>query len=340
MTIKINASHYQLNEEGGFSRFYKDLDHWCDAIICEPLYGCASVLDCLEPNDEDLKSICEELQETGKIRTNCKDIGEPIYILAHKWFFEDERETIGYYTEIGSKCQSSPKFNRNLETFRITHFANPTTGRDEHLAFVGLINGMIRFDGEHQIKRLIIDCDEALGETIFDGLLEMEAEVMDESHPENIQSLVMAISQDDQKLLKQELAKKRNLNQFNGYGNNSLFEAVHVGNIALTELLIKHGADVNAQNSRGFSAVHYAAKLGNLECVKKLVEMGADLNLKSVRNENCLMFAAALGNRELVQFLLKQGMNPGLKSKAGKTASKVAADFGHKALADELEKAG
>jgi hypothetical protein len=25
MTIKINAKHYQLNEEGGFSRFYKGL---------------------------------------------------------------------------------------------------------------------------------------------------------------------------------------------------------------------------------------------------------------------------------------------------------------------------
>ncbi len=340
VTIKFNIHHYELNESGGFNKFYKDFEHWCDAVFCESVYGPGSVLGCLEPNEPTLDRICNELAKTGSVRTIRKEQGEPQYILAPKVISEDYEETYGYFFELGGLSRSVAESEVGLETIRLTHLANPIYGQAEELAFMGFLKGVIESGDNLGIKRLIVDCDESLEEAIWNSLVALDAEVVEyKSDPESIQELMRAISKGNQEGIERELDRKRNLNQFNGYGNSPLFEAIHVGKLELAGLLIDQGAYLNIQNSRGFSAVLYAARLGNLDCVQKLVEMGADLNLKSVRNENCLMFAAANGNREMVRFLLKQGMNPNLKSKFGKTAAQFAADFGHIALADELEKA-
>ena len=45
-------------------------------------------------------------------------------------------------------------------------------------------------------------------------------------------------------------------------------------------LLIRHGANINANNGNGCTALHVAANKGHKDMVSCLIEGGADLNLK------------------------------------------------------------
>ena len=57
---------------------------------------------------------------------------------------------------------------------------------------------------------------------------------------------------------------------------NPLHGAALAGQLPATQLLLKRGADVNAQSSEGWTALHIAAKLGHLHIVEELLAKGAD----------------------------------------------------------------
>ncbi len=57
-----------------------------------------------------------------------------------------------------------------------------------------------------------------------------------------------------------------------------LMAAVRAGRIAIVELLIKHGADVNAITTKNRTALLFAAEQGNLNITKLLIQHGADIN--------------------------------------------------------------
>ena len=53
--------------------------------------------------------------------------------------------------------------------------------------------------------------------------------------------------------------------------------------LARTELLLEHGADVNAVNEADFTALHGAAFSGNKELLRYLVEEGASIDAQDFR---------------------------------------------------------
>jgi len=57
-----------------------------------------------------------------------------------------------------------------------------------------------------------------------------------------------------------------------------LHSAVAAANHDLVQLLISHGADVNARQEGGFTPLHAAAKSGQVKIVEALVAAGADLD--------------------------------------------------------------
>ena len=61
-----------------------------------------------------------------------------------------------------------------------------------------------------------------------------------------------------------------------------LMQAAERGLLKPAELLLRHGADVNAQPGRIASSLHLAAKAGNLDMVKLLIANKADVNLPSL----------------------------------------------------------
>jgi len=63
-------------------------------------------------------------------------------------------------------------------------------------------------------------------------------------------------------------------------GVSPLFLATKDGNVKLTELLVKHGADVNARGAKqNISPLHWAAHKENDEMALFLIQHGADILL-------------------------------------------------------------
>ena len=84
-------------------------------------------------------------------------------------------------------------------------------------------------------------------------------------------------------------------------------------NIAITELLIEKGADIEARDNDNINALVYASTYNNEEMVKFLLEKGADANtVCEIENEHTdisstpLMNAAYRGNTNIINMLLEK----------------------------------
>ncbi|AEM23266.1 ankyrin repeat-containing protein [Brachyspira intermedia PWS/A] len=85
-------------------------------------------------------------------------------------------------------------------------------------------------------------------------------------------------------------------------------------NIAIAELLIEKGADIEARNVDGINALVYAVSLNDEEMVKFLLAKGADANtVCEIENEHIympptpLMNAVYNGNTNIINMLLENG---------------------------------
>ncbi|KAL7946527.1 ankyrin repeat-containing domain protein [Trichoderma barbatum] len=80
------------------------------------------------------------------------------------------------------------------------------------------------------------------------------------------------------------------------------------GDIAMLQLLLDHGADVNAASSKVFgTAFHAACAAGNMELIRVLLDNGAKIDLQSTGYGTPLQFACQWGHTETVRFLLDNG---------------------------------
>ena len=94
------------------------------------------------------------------------------------------------------------------------------------------------------------------------------------------------------------------------------------------EVLLSHGADVNAKDNYGRTALSFAAIYGDVECVQMLIGAGADVNAKSNDGGTPLIVAALWGKRDCVEVLLSHGAEVDAKGKFGRTPFMIAAREG------------
>ncbi len=92
-----------------------------------------------------------------------------------------------------------------------------------------------------------------------------------------------------------------------------LYHASGHGNLKIAQLLIKHGADVNAQCVVGWRPLHIASNNGRLETLRLLVGSGADVNVRNDRDWTPLYLAAKEGNLEAIRVLLENGADPNVR---------------------------
>ncbi len=92
-----------------------------------------------------------------------------------------------------------------------------------------------------------------------------------------------------------------------------LYYASGDGNLKVAQLLIKHGADVNAQRSFGWRPLHFASNNGRLEILRLLVGSGADVNARDNDDWTPLFLASVEGHPEVVRFLLENGADPNVR---------------------------
>ena len=68
-------------------------------------------------------------------------------------------------------------------------------------------------------------------------------------------------------------------------GNTPLHCAAFYGHVAVAEMLIAAGAEVNLANNYGMTPLRWAARNGHLEVVQLLLRHGADKELKGNKGE-------------------------------------------------------
>lgn len=182
-----------------------------------------------------------------------------------------------------------------------------------------------------------------------------------------ITPLNWAISSDNTELVKLLLDHGATI------GATFLSTAADRGDVNIAEILIAHGADVNAKDSGGNTALHAAAWAGRDEVIKLLLSKGAEVDPKrhdgltplisaadrehnstveillakgantnaAVDNGNTALHSAvARGNKEVVESLLAHGADMNLKNKDGETPLKFAAKCHQPAMVELLRQHG
>ncbi|DBA83322.1 TPA: hypothetical protein ACH3X2_006602 [Trebouxia sp. C0005] len=114
------------------------------------------------------------------------------------------------------------------------------------------------------------------------------------------------------------------VNGANPKGMTALHYAARIGHASLVDLLFKHGCEVAARTDQGLTALDFAMQQGHVSAV-------AALQAQLHRQEDVKAFhqAAKEGNATVVKELLTKGMLADVKATDGFTALHLAAIGGH-----------
>lgn len=110
-------------------------------------------------------------------------------------------------------------------------------------------------------------------------------------------------------LVKQLLDKGANPNTAsnNQFKVAPIHSACAISTIDMVELLIKHGANVNAKQMQGVTPLHSAAHNGQTKLSKLLIDNGADINAKMDNGQTPLFMANEKNFQETAELLIKHG---------------------------------
>ncbi len=99
-------------------------------------------------------------------------------------------------------------------------------------------------------------------------------------------------------------ARPEAVNDRDALGDTPLDVAAQTGNMEMAELLLTHGADVNAKANAGWTALHWAAYWQHPAMAELLLRHHADANARNSIGCTPLHWAAIRGNKELVERLV------------------------------------
>jgi ankyrin repeat protein len=119
-------------------------------------------------------------------------------------------------------------------------------------------------------------------------------------------------------------------------GWTPLMAAAFRGQAEIVDLLIRHGAEINALDSGGNSALHWAAFGGHADCARQLIAHSASIDLRNHFGWTPLIQAAARNHTEVVSQLISSGVNLDTCANDGYTALHKAAELGYGEIAQLL----
>jgi ankyrin repeat protein len=94
----------------------------------------------------------------------------------------------------------------------------------------------------------------------------------------------------------------------NGILDQELILAAEENNLQYAvELLVQHGADVNAKDNRNRTPLIWASQSGHVQVVVEFLVHGADIETKDNMGSTALHFACSRGHVTVVQALLSSG---------------------------------
>ena len=90
-----------------------------------------------------------------------------------------------------------------------------------------------------------------------------------------------------------------------------------MANPDLVGMLLKAGADANVANEDAQTALMLAARTGNVAVAQLLVQNGAEVNRReSFRDQSAVMWAAGEGHADMVAFLVSKGADLSMRARA------------------------
>lgn len=147
--------------------------------------------------------------------------------------------------------------------------------------------------------------------------------------------LMTAARNGNQPLVTLLLANRANPKHQNQYGDSALALASLKGYVAIADLLLAAGADVNPE---GWAPLHYAAFSGHTKLAALLLSHGAKIDARAPNGQTALMLAAKNGKLELVHLLLNARADMNLTDLNGKSAQRLAEQQRNSDIADYLRK--
>ena len=147
----------------------------------------------------------------------------------------------------------------------------------------------------------------------------------------NYQRSVKIHSNEIMEIMKMLLHKGANINAENTAGEIALRFAMSTGDTKVVELLLKHGAIVDATMKCDLiTPLHIAAKYGHLDVIKLLLKFGAKVDSMIKHGVTTpLHNAAKSGRLKIAEFLLKLGASINSTDEYGRTALHSASEHGY-----------
>jgi len=131
-----------------------------------------------------------------------------------------------------------------------------------------------------------------------------------------------AASTGDLGTVKQQLKKDPGLiNSFSPDGFTALGLASFFGNADIVTFLLENNADPNIASTNSFhvAPIHSACAISNFEIVEILIKNGADINAQQMSGVTPLHSAAHNGQTKIVKLLIENGARINTKTTDGKT---------------------
>ncbi|CAD7700374.1 unnamed protein product [Ostreobium quekettii] len=121
---------------------------------------------------------------------------------------------------------------------------------------------------------------------------------------------------------------------------SALYCAASSGQLEAVDLLLQHGAEVDAICTNDCTALHVAASNGHAQVVKRLLEAGADPDLQAANGAAAIHNAVNNLHLEALEMLLTADCDVDIQNSGGNTALHIAASKGSQELVQEILKAG
>ena len=133
-----------------------------------------------------------------------------------------------------------------------------------------------------------------------------------------------AIGQGSEKCLEMMIAEGLDVNQEFKECRSRTPLMMPTSNVAILQLLIEAGANVNQKNRYGDTPLMWHTLRDSLQCISALIEAGADVNATNKRRQTALMFSVTRNDNEFslmaVQVLLSKGAKINILDTSGRNA--------------------